>query len=579
MAASGLLILGVVAAAAGQEPRARATPGSTTAVASGSSVRIVLVGDSTVTDDSGWGLGFKRLLAPGVDCRNAAANGRSSKSFRDEGRWAAALDLKGDYYLLQFGHNDEPGKGPERETDPATTYAGNMSRYVDEVRAIGGRPILVTSLVRRIFGSDTGKIVSTQTAYVDAVRRVAAEKGVPLIDLFARSLELSERLGPDALASISARQPNGSVDTTHVNADGSLLFGRVVARELRHAAPEIAPLLRDEPDSRAVPIEHPPDAIVAADGSAPFHTIQEAVNAVPQSTTAERRWVILVRPGRYRELVYVQREKRFVSLVGEDPVTTVVTYDLHANMTGLDGRPIGTFRTPTAVIDADDFAAENLTFENAAGPVAQALAIRVDGDRAVFRNCRFLGWQDTIFLNRGRQYFEDSFIAGHVDFIFGGATAFFERCHVHAWRDGYITAAATPPEARFGFVFSHATITGQTPDVRVYLGRPWRDFAAVAFVDTAMSNVVRPEGWHNWDRPEREQTVRYGERGSSGTGATPDRRVRWAASLSADEASHLTSVEVLGGQDRWDPRTVQAHPVAVRATGGTLPAAPGSGRP
>ena len=137
-------------------------------------------------------------------------------------------------------------------------------------------------------------------------------------------------------------------------------------------------------------------------------------------------------PGVYQERLYVQREKRFLALVGEDAEKTVVTFDLHANVPGTDGKPIGTFRTPTAQIDADDFTAEGLTFENAAGPVGQALALRVDGDRVAFRHCRFVGWQDTVLLNRGRQYFEGCFVSGHVDFIFGGATAFFDRCTIVA---------------------------------------------------------------------------------------------------------------------------------------------------
>ena len=165
------------------------------------------------------------------------------------------------------------------------------------------------------------------------------------------------------------------------------------------------------------------NAIVASDGSGTHKTVQEAIDAVPQNTSASNRWTIFIKAGTYRERVYVQREKRFVTLLGEDAGRTVITYNLNATMPGEDGRPIGTFRTPTVTIDADDFTAENLTFENSAGPVGQALALRVDGDRVVFRRSRFLGWQDTIFLNRGRQYFEDCYIAGHVDFIFGGATA------------------------------------------------------------------------------------------------------------------------------------------------------------
>ena len=209
-------------------------------------VRIVLVGDSTVTDDSGWGLGFKQSVKEPAECINTAANGRSSKSFIDEGRWKDALALEGDYYLIQFGHNDEPGKGPERETDPATTYTQFMGRYVDEARAIGATPILVTSLTRRIFDkSGSGKIVSTQTPYVDAVRMLAAGKRVPLLDLFARSVELSERMGDAALVDLSPTNPaTGGVDTTHLNAKGSVIFAHLVVEELRKTVPNLAPWLR-----------------------------------------------------------------------------------------------------------------------------------------------------------------------------------------------------------------------------------------------------------------------------------------------------------------------------------------------
>src|SRR5262245_2294527 len=169
---------------------------------------------------------------------------------------------------------------------------------------------------------------------------------------------------------------------------------------------------------------------VALDGSGQFKSVQEAIMSVPAGSQA-KPVVIRIKPGIYKELIYLQHEKRFFRLVGEGAEKTILTYNLHANMTGPDGKPIMTFRTPSTVIDADDVSFENLTFENTAGPVGQALAIRIDGDRVVFRRCRFLGWQDTVFLNRGRQYFEDCYIAGHVDFIFGAATAWFERCHIH----------------------------------------------------------------------------------------------------------------------------------------------------
>jgi pectinesterase len=295
------------------------------------------------------------------------------------------------------------------------------------------------------------------------------------------------------------------------------------------------------------------ELIVAADGSAKYRSVQEAVMAVPAGTR-DNPVIIRIKPGVYKELIYVQREKRFFHLIGEDASRTILTYDLHANIQGKDGKPIGTFRTPSTQIDADDFTAENITFENSSGPVGQALAIRVDGDRVRFRNCRFLGWQDTILLNRGRHYFENCYIEGHVDFIFGGATAFFERCHIHCLKDGYITAASTPDNQSFGFVFSDCKITGTGANVKTYLGRPWRAFSSVIFLNTEMSAVIRPEGWHNWNFPEREKTVRYAEFGSKGPGSSSQARVPWARQLSAREAGAITPEKVLGGADGWRPR-------------------------
>lgn len=291
------------------------------------------------------------------------------------------------------------------------------------------------------------------------------------------------------------------------------------------------------------------DAVVSAVGDADFTTVQEAIDKAPQTTTSEKPWVILIKPGTYKELIHAQREKRFVRLVGEDPLTTTITHGLFASMKGPDGKDIGTFRTPTVTIDADDFTIEKLTLENSAGPVGQALALRVDGDRVAFRNCHLNGFQDTILLNRGRQYFENCTITGAVDFIFGGATAFFDRCTLHCVRDGYITAASAPAESPYGFVFANCTITTR-PSVKVYLGRPWRPHASTIFLNTRMPEGVRPEGWHNWDKPEREATTRYSESGSTGSGAAPDRRVKWARLLDERQLQDLTLSRILGG---WIP--------------------------
>ncbi|HEV2327854.1 MAG TPA: pectinesterase family protein [Verrucomicrobiae bacterium] len=283
---------------------------------------------------------------------------------------------------------------------------------------------------------------------------------------------------------------------------------------------------------------------VAADGSGQFKSVQAAIMAAP-SGSAANPVIIHINPGVYHELIYVQREKSFFHLVGDSAKDTVITFNLYAGMTNLDGKPLGTFKTPTATIDADNFSADNITFENSAGPVGQALAIRVDGDHAAFHHCRFLGWQDTMLLNRGREYFSDCYIEGHVDFIFGAATAWFENCQIHCLRPGYITAASTPVDQPYGFVFSHCQIDGAN-GVKSFLGRPWRNHASVMWLNCQMSNVVRPEGWFDWKKPESHATVRYGEFDSSGPGGNTSARVRWSRQLTAEEAKTITIERVLG---------------------------------
>ena len=291
---------------------------------------------------------------------------------------------------------------------------------------------------------------------------------------------------------------------------------------------------------------------VAADGSAPFKSVQAAIMSVPSGSNINPV-IIHIAPGVYKELIYVQREKCFFKLVGENPTNTILTFNLYAGITNAEGRPIGTFKTPSTTIDADDFTAENLTFENSAGAVGQALAIRVDGDRATFRNCRFLGWQDTILVNRGRQYFENCYIAGHVDFIFGAATAWFENCRINCLGNGYVTAASTPIDQPFGFVFSNCKITGENPGVKTFLGRPWRIYASTIYLNCEMSDVIRPEGWFDWKKPEAHKTARYAEFGSYGVGGSPTNRPDWTKQLTKTEAEKITVQKTLGGTDGWRP--------------------------
>ena len=204
--------------------------------------RIVLAGDSTVTDAAGWGAAFAKLLVPNAECVNLAGGGQSSKSFRDCGRWQQALEAKPAFVLIQFGHNDMPGKGPNRESDPATTYRENLIRFIKEAREVGAQPILVTSMARRTF--DNGKIRGELQPWADAAKKVAAEEKAPLVDLFARSIALLEKLGPAASDEFNPAGKDGRADHTHLNAKGAEVMAGIIADELRRVAPELANLLK-----------------------------------------------------------------------------------------------------------------------------------------------------------------------------------------------------------------------------------------------------------------------------------------------------------------------------------------------
>lgn len=196
-------------------------------------LRIVLVGDSTVNDEGGWGPGFRAALGPAAIVVNLAKNGRSSKSFRDEGLWAPALTERATHILIQFGHNDQRGKGPERETDPATTYRANLARYVDEAAAAGAQPVLVTSIVRRNFTAEGRIVRDGLVPYVEATRALAAEKKLPLIDLYDATLRQAESLGTEGCAEIDARDAQGKRDHTHLGPKGRMTIGAMAAAEFR----------------------------------------------------------------------------------------------------------------------------------------------------------------------------------------------------------------------------------------------------------------------------------------------------------------------------------------------------------
>ncbi len=531
-------------------------------------IKIILVGDSTVTDNAGWGLGFKQFLNPDkAECINTSQGGRSSESFRREGRWTNALALKGDYYLIQFGHNNEPGK-PGRSTD-MPTFVSNMVSYVEEAQAIGAKPVLVTPLTRRQWDKEhPGKIKSSLAPYAEEVRKIATEKHVPLVDLQARSIELCESFGPEKCLEFSPIKTNtdGKIayDGTHLNAKGHVMFARLVVEELRKNVPELAPVLRDEPlNVNPVAKESKFDAVVSADGSGTHTTVQSAIAAAPDN--GAKPFVILVKPGRYAEHVVVSTNHAFIKLIGDpsEVENTIITGGLNVKTPTADGKTVSTRDSSTVLVQGADFTAENITFENTTTreDKVQALAMYVEADRAVFHKCRFLGWQDTLRADAprngvGRQYFADCYIEGHVDFIYAAGTAVFDHCHIHVKADGYITAASTPKISAYGYVFLDCKVTaGPAVERGFYLGRPWRPYAATAFVRCELPASLRPEGWNNWGNSTNELTVRYAEYKSTGLGANPAARVKWSRQLTDEEAKELTVEKILQGTDGWNPAT------------------------
>ena len=321
--------------------------------------------------------------------------------------------------------------------------------------------------------------------------------------------------------------------------------------------------------------------IIVAKSGGEYTTIQQALDSIPKDN---REWVeILLKPGIYHELLEI--ETPYIRIIGEDAKKTVITYNNGAATILPDGTRRGTFRSYAVFVGTHDFVAENITFENAAGPgriAGQSLALYADGDRLAFYNCRFLGYQDTIFTGplppssiipnsfagprmnapriNGRQYYQNCYIRGDVDFIFGSATAYFKGCEIFSKKrtntgevQGYATAASTPEGQEYGYIFHSCRFTSDCPAGTVYLGRPWRNFAHTAVVYSEIGEHISREGWDNWNKPEAEKTMRYEEYGNTGAGATIEQRPQWVIRLTKEQADAYSVAGVLGGDDGWNP--------------------------
>jgi pectinesterase len=297
--------------------------------------------------------------------------------------------------------------------------------------------------------------------------------------------------------------------------------------------------------------------VVAADGSGDFRTVQAALNAVPEGN--KKPFNIYIKKGVYKEVLIVDATKSFINLIGEDKMNTILTYDNHAGTRLPNGDTLNTWTCASFFIYGNDFSAQNITFQNDAGFTAgQAVALRIEGNRTRFRNCRMVGNQDVLFLSGSgvKHYFRDCYIEGTTDFIFGAATAVFKSCHIHSRKNSHVTAASTNSIIPFGFVFFDCKLTADSTINKVSLGRPWSPTASVTYINCWMGEHIIPEGWNNWKNPANETTARYAEYKSSGPGGGKEKRVSWTKQLSEEEMKRFTLKNILGS---WDPEANWPH--------------------
>ena len=540
-----------------------------------SSFTIHLCGDSTMAEkdlsdgkpERGWGMMFQNFLDPqAATVINYAQNGRSTKSFIDKGLWGKVYDAirPGDYVFIEFGHNDAKESDPERYAAPWGAYQDNLRRFVDETRQKGGTPVLLTPIARRWFKG--GKLDrECHGDYPAAMKAVAEEKGVILLDITTPTLDWIEGLGDEASRPYFmhlapgqyACAPQGKTDNTHTVASGARKVAEIVCDKVREQLPAIAEHLR---------YFH---IVVSADGHGDYMTVQEAIDACPDYSHSEIT-DILVRKGIYQEEVNIPHSKFRLHIVGEDAQNTVITYGKYAEQLwpGRDFK-VGTSGSATLYIHASYITFENLTFENTAGEgkeIGQAVAVFTDGDFLFFKGCRFLANQDTLYTygrygkNGGikRNYFLDCYIEGTTDFIFGPSIAYFEGCHIHSKKNSYVTAASTLEGQKYGYVFRNCRLTADPGIDKCYLGRPWGAYARTVFIDCELGPHIVAEGWHDWEKPGKPDTKKnsyYAEYGSTGPGARGP-RVKWAHTLKPRQLAEYTFEKVMYQKEDgivWNP--------------------------
>lgn len=307
--------------------------------------------------------------------------------------------------------------------------------------------------------------------------------------------------------------------------------------------------------------DNPDTIVVARDGTGEFRNISEAIEVCRAFMDYHK--VIYVKRGTYKEKLEIPTHLTNIEICGEDALTTIITWDDHANImmpsaydpiaierhptadtqhpTPGNYHPIGTFRTFTLRVCGSDITLKNITIENNSARLGQAVALHTEGDRLRFIGCRFLGHQDTVYTGRGgtRLLFRDCYIEGTTDFIFGPSTAWFENCTIKSKADSYITAASTPADVEYGYVFNRCHLIADEGVTKVYLGRPWRPYAYTLFMNCTLGSHIVPAGWENWRNPDNEKTARYAEYNNSGEGANTKQRVSWSRQLTKKEVEKI----------------------------------------
>lgn len=304
--------------------------------------------------------------------------------------------------------------------------------------------------------------------------------------------------------------------------------------------------------------DNPDTIVVARDGTGEFRTIDEAIEVCRAFMDYHK--VIYIKKGTYKEKLIIPSWLQNIELCGESREETIITYDDHANVKIILGtaapreQPMGTFRTYTLKVEGNDITLKNLTIENNSARLGQAVSLHTEGDRIKVINCRVIGHQDTIYTGVAgtRIYFNGCYICGTTDFIFGPSTAWFEDCTIESLVNSYVTAASTPKDQPYGYIFNNCRLIAAEGVDQVYLGRPWRDYGYTLFMNCELGRHIRPEGWHHWEK-QREQTARYLEYNNRGEGANVKERAAWSRQLTKKEAGKITPEMVFSTNEKWIP--------------------------